>query len=145
MRPPQNAGEDGPTSRRCRCRSSSFNEAPAERGGRLRHGRARRRAARASMRPPQNAGEDAVDDVRRRLLLDASMRPPQNAGEDVLADLSPRPPDRRFNEAPAERGGRRGDIGGRQVPPHSASMRPPQNAGEDLAIAEGPDSVTWLQ
>ena len=59
MRPPQNAGEDADRSVQSHLAASGFNEAPAERGGRL-EPEAFRAAARwlASMRPPQNAGED---------------------------------------------------------------------------------------
>ena len=68
MRPPQNAGED--RGRRCGDgrRSAGFNEAPAERGGRL------------------------VAFTMGVLALGvASMRPPQNAGEDKLVDFTPDP------------------------------------------------------
>ena len=59
------------------------------------------------MRPPQNAGEDGRAGQAGRGDRDASMRPPQNAGEDdadrrCAATTAPC-----FNEAPAERGGRR--------------------------------------
>ena len=70
-------------------------------------------------------GEDGVDVVRDV----ASMRPPQNAGESVFKNGRQRQMRPRFNEAPAERGGksprrrRAADAG-------AASMRPPQNAGE---------------
>ena len=83
------------------------------------------------------------------------MRPPQNAGEDQGVQSMPLPPVPRFNEAPAERGGRRrterrrrrgggrfneapAERGGRRLDELAirglrmvASMRPPQNAGED--------------
>ena len=82
MRPPQNAGEDCANSLRSAPPPSGFNEAPAERGGRL---------------EPLRPG---------RAVVDASMRPPQNAGEDTArASRLGGGPDR-FNEAPAERGGK---------------------------------------
>ena len=62
----------------------------------------------------------------------ASMRPPQNAGESFDVALPAALAGRRFNEAPAERGGKSGD-GPRHDQPRRASMRPPQNAGESWA------------
>ena len=108
MRPPQNAGEDSKrTFWVCRVRSS-FNEAPAERGGRLHESSpVLERQTLASMRPPQNAGEDDRSHMPKgKAARMASMRPPQNAGEDAVL------------EAACSR-------------EHRASMRPPQNAGED--------------
>ena len=83
MRPPQNAGESG-----------------------THRSQTRTRADAASMRPPQNAGES--EDLRRirRDMLEASMRPPQNAGESCRLALAWSRPLPRFNEAPAERGGK---------------------------------------
>ena len=59
----------------------SFNEAPAERGGKCVVANGRIVVADASMRPPQNAGESThpYHDEERGSV--ASMRPPQNAGE----------------------------------------------------------------
>ena len=59
MRPPQNAGEDLEGVAVMRLTAHGFNEAPAERGGRLRRAADAGRAVAASMRPPQNAGEDS--------------------------------------------------------------------------------------
>ena len=60
------------------------------------------------------------------------MRPPQNAGESPTPATSRPATVMRFNEAPAERGGksRLVDDPEASVP---ASMRPPQNAGESAA------------
>ena len=83
MRPPQNAGE----SRVLRTHL--------------------RRSTLASMRPPQNAGESLLRlRPARELPADASMRPPQNAGESGLDPYYVVRADTRFNEAPAERGGK---------------------------------------
>ena len=133
MRPPQNAGEDSGRSGRRGPSWCRFNEAPAERGGRL--------------SPIVGAANGAVA---------ASMRPPQNAGEDKGAVSCCPPAKPSFNEAPAERGGRLFDgseftslgvIGFNEAPAERggrlvffgiavagvvASMRPPQNAGEDF-------------
>ena len=83
MRPPLNAGE---------------NDTPGERDGGERG---------ASMRPPLNAGENGMQGRHWRDDIIASMRPPLNAGEncDLFAPAPPETP--RFNEAPAERGGKR--------------------------------------
>ena len=58
------------------------------------------------MRPPLNAGENGRGGrlVRRRGR--ASMRPPLNAGENVACASCSALPMWRFNEAPAERGGK---------------------------------------
>ena len=93
------------------------------------------------------------------------MRPPLNAGENRHADAQSRPPPRRFNEAPAERGGKLADDldapagrtrfneapaerGGKLLAPvrpaeqtDVASMRPPLNAGENVI---GEMSLTGL-
>ena len=64
--------------------------------------------ATASMRPPQNAGENPILAASRSNAGGASMRPPQNAGENRTARASRRRPRCRFNEAPAECGGKPG-------------------------------------
>ena len=61
--------------------SSSFNEAPAKRGGKLDDDRTVAWERYASMRPPQNAGENALGLAIDEVFNGASMRPPQNAGE----------------------------------------------------------------
>ena len=59
MRPPLNAGENKYTRGLQDAQMGRFNEAPAERGGKL-VGRGRAaEALLASMRPPLNAGENA--------------------------------------------------------------------------------------
>ena len=58
------------------------------------------------MRPPLNAGEDAVDYPHRSAHFSASMRPPLNAGEDTEDGKTTSTREVRFNEAPAECGGR---------------------------------------
>ena len=64
----------------------------------------------ASMRPPLNAGENRAERGQLGADNSASMRPPLNAGENtddtrrVLLALE------RFNEAPAERGGKRSAL-----------------------------------
>ena len=83
MRPPLNAGENSLSSNPNLPRGPSFNEAPAERGGKLR--------ARLDER------------VQER---HASMRPPLNAGENMSSSTAAPRPSRCFNEAPAERGGK---------------------------------------
>ena len=59
------------------------------------------------------------------------MRPPQNAGEDSNWRRGTRQGAARFNETPAERGGRQLVAVRGRSHPDRASMRPPQNAGED--------------
>ena len=82
MRPPQNAGENPKRRLTARMGRPSFNEAPAECGGKRRHSRdCQSFRKEASMRPPQNAGENAVGVAICGTQGDASMRPPQNAGE----------------------------------------------------------------
>ena len=68
----------------------------------------------------------------------ASMRPPQNAGENRGHPRRLGPPRRRFNEAPAECGGKQAVFGGVNQA-LAASMRPPQNAGEN------PDNAAELR
>ena len=92
MRPPLNAGENGLVE--------------------LRWPRRQRRIA--SMRPPLNAGENVfrLDCGAVRLASNiASMRPPLNAGENMPLLDRPVPllwaARTCFNEAPAERGGKR--------------------------------------
>ena len=82
MRPPQNAGENGFW-------------VLTQRGG-----------STASMRPPQNAGENSLDEDFPAAFEVASMRPPQNAGENVPVAGEQPVRDLRFNEAPAECGGK---------------------------------------
>ena len=67
------------------------------------------------MRPPLNAGENLPQALDRDDPGKASMRPPLNAGENRVAgeDLDDRPAG--FNEAPAERGGKRQDQAGRHT------------------------------
>ena len=132
MRPPQNAGEDRLGAAALARKDGSFNEAPAERGGRLgRDPRLDVLHRDASMRPPQNAGEDFGWRLLGGVSAAASMRPPQNAGEDS-SRTSTKPATRCcFNEAPAERGGRLHRRQGAHLRCRRASMRPPQNAGED--------------
>ena len=110
MRPPQNAGENLPTSSYRLVSYYCFNEAPAKRGGKRGEGaREQPRGPVASMRPPQNAGENGRGAGGDHPVGLASMRPPQNAGE------NPDP------GHPAHAG-------------YVASMRPPQNAGENHAV-----------
>ena len=61
------------------------------------------------------------------------MRPPQNAGESGSSRPLAHGCRCRFNEAPAERGGKSAPLGPARLPARDASMRPPQNAGESLA------------
>ena len=82
MRPPLNAGENRPFQQRC----DIFR--------------------RASMRPPLNAGENASRSTPPTPTRSASMRPPLNAGENVDVGGHAVERDWRFNEAPAERGGK---------------------------------------
>ena len=58
------------------------------------------------MRPPQNAGENHGERLRVGGVGGASMRPPQNAGENLKAKKRKPPGPPRFNEAPAECGGK---------------------------------------
>ena len=111
MRPPLNAGENrAPSGARTAAGSTSFNEAPAERGGKPLARRPLRVDVQASMRPPLNAGENAAN---------AAMRPDPQPG---------------FNEAPAERGGKLRTTPNAGHPLFAnASMRPPLNAGENAA------------
>ena len=60
----------------------------------------------ASMRPPLNAGENLAAKVHTLWRRPASMRPPLNAGENAAATAHLPAATRRFNEAPAERGGK---------------------------------------
>ena len=82
MRPPLNAGEN-PAG--CECPE---------------------RYSKASMRPPLNAGENQDDLLDAVIRLAASMRPPLNAGENPGRSWRWPTRPRRFNEAPAERGGK---------------------------------------
>ena len=82
MRPPLNAGENGP---------STFTLAPCNP---------------ASMRPPLNAGENQTLRVSSAHRQEASMRPPLNAGENRPTGAPTALPTPRFNEAPAECGGK---------------------------------------
>ena len=135
----------------------SFNEAPAERGGKLageRHHVAF--IGGASMRPPLNAGENRDAQIDGYRAAVASMRPPLNAGENLrpifsldatrgcfneapaerggkqpVAQVDPRFVGG-FNEAPAERGGKLERIARKRGGALDASMRPPLNAGENL-------------
>ena len=61
------------------------------------------------------------------------MRPPLNAGENACSCRRGASRRRCFNEAPAERGGKRAP---RHRPQHllHASMRPPLNAGENAGL-----------
>ena len=59
------------------------------------------------------------------------MRPPLNAGENWSPVVAAEQSLFCFNEAPAERGGKRVAHGRRGVGRHDASMRPPLNAGEN--------------
>ena len=63
MRPPLNAGEDKQRRTLETRLPHSFNEAPAECGGRRQKERRYAQRSVASMRPPLNAGEDKVDSV----------------------------------------------------------------------------------
>ena len=133
MRPPLNAGENH-TSAAKWCRAArSFNEAPAERGGKRRRGHRRVRPRRASMRPPLNAGENPLDAPPAALQRLASMRPPLNAGENCRSARRRGRRRRRFNEAPAERGGKRGT---RRLPPPRSCRRfneaPAERGGKRL-------------
>ena len=83
MRPPQNAGESLVEVLPTQAHSDSFNEAPAERGGKFRRARGGVGSRLASMRPPQNAGESL---------------PAVSRSDDRARNC--------FNEAPAERGGK---------------------------------------
>ena len=60
------------------------------------------------------------------------MRPPQNAGESTACSCATSCLASRFNEAPAERGGKSVHQAVVHLE-HLASMRPPQNAGESYA------------
>ena len=73
------------------------------------------------------------------------MRPPQNAGEDQNAAFRFVVGEGRFNETPAERGGRL--LGARYDGGNwsAASMRPPQNAGEDRTLGRAIRWRSWLQ
>ena len=64
------------------------------------------RPAAASMRPPLNAGENCVVEAGLMSGEMASMRPPLNAGENGEHRRRSHRRHRRFNEAPAERGGK---------------------------------------
>ena len=61
MRPPLNAGENHDSAGAGAVAVWRFNEAPAERGGKLALGRRAAGLAEASMRPPLNAGENFFD------------------------------------------------------------------------------------
>ena len=58
------------------------------------------------MRPPLNAGENWATATERSREPRASMRPPLNAGENEKTDAQTTSDCRRFNEAPAKRGGK---------------------------------------
>ena len=70
--------------------------------------------------------------------VDASMRPPQNAGENLVFIRDEYLSQERFNEAPAECGGKPATAARRFARGH-ASMRPPQNAGENGARKRAAD------
>ena len=121
MRPPQFAGE---AVRGGRCgnkylgvlKSSAASMRPPQFAGEdkdYKKGKTWRQLA--SMRPPQFAGEDHVVSPFGGGLSVASMRPPQFAGEDRACGCDSRRALRRFNEAPAVRGGRLVDEQGNRV------------------------------
>ena len=85
------------------------------------------------MRPPLNAGENMhYSGIDVKTFFWASMRPPLNAGENLnegsRAEIAP--PTLSFNEAPAERGGKRSGRRRSGLGLNEASMRPPLNAGK---------------
>ena len=108
MRPPQNAGEDTPCRRAACALRSCFNEAPAERGGRL-----------------------ETPSVEGASLGSFNEAPAERGGRPVCDQATMDGMTMCFNEAPAERGGRLDGHGLWVGLPALASMRPPQNAGED--------------
>ena len=59
------------------------------------------------------------------------MRPPLNAGENGGRGAMLRHGRLRFNEAPAERGGKQVQRAMKEMREATASMRPPLNAGEN--------------
>ena len=59
------------------------------------------------MRPPLNAGENRGCTSVSCAVKEASMRPPLNAGENVVLRVLVERHSSSFNEAPAERGGKR--------------------------------------
>ena len=68
------------------------------------------------------------------------MRPPLNAGENLRLAVAAADAGSGFNEAPAERGGKR-LHGSAHHSRSRASMRPPLNAGENGQIREGIEAV----
>ena len=88
MRPPLNAGENPPVPAASRSSRTSFNEAPAERGGK-RSGRLRRRRRprRFNEAPAERGGKQGNGGEAHRRLL-ASMRPPLNAGENMSQQVA---------------------------------------------------------
>ena len=110
MRPPLNAGENSSPAGPARSPAARFNEAPAERGGKLPRGDLADPASRASMRPPLNAGENQYPRIHTKDRDAASMRPPLNAGENPIVADNAAPMEMGFNEAPAERGGKLGHL-----------------------------------
>ena len=140
MRPPLNAGENNRSHERVPIRGEVASMRPPLNAGEnieIPTGPARSTShAIASMRPPLNAGENA--DARRRPAPRRRCRfneaPAERGGKQDAGDGCRPASLRRFNEAPAERGGKRRDtIHGATPVQHQriASMRPPLNAGEN--------------
>ena len=69
----------------------------------------------------------------------ASMRPPLNAGENRRPRRHAAAWALRFNEAPAERGGKPGAHPDARAVRAGASMRPPLNAGENRQVGRADD------
>ena len=98
------------------------------------------------MRPPQNAGEDDRTPAVARPRVGASMRPPQNAGEDNVrygAFVSTQA--FCFNEAPAERGGRRKSQRGLPDGLCSFNEAPAERGGRRRAASHPLAAVRGLQ
>ena len=72
------------------------------------------------------------------------MRPPLNAGENARIQRGYERRGRGFNEAPAERGGKRLRRPEQLRQPGAASMRPPLNAGENANAASSLPSTTLM-
>ena len=168
MRPPLNAGENTPAPRAAATSTTSFNEAPAERGGeRASPATARARRRRFNEAPAERGGEPGAWRVRMGLCssfneapaerggelgrgaraagraLAASMRPPLNAGENLVRRCRKCSCAIGFNEAPAERGGEQDALAPMLASRHRFNEAPAERGGERRR-RRVPRTAGWL-
>ena len=140
MRPPRNAGEMEAGLEGGDCVFSSFNEAPAKRGGNGSGPRPREpQQGRFNEAPAKRGGNGRSWPVPTPTRASASMRPPRNAGEMFGSSRCRCRLGAGFNEAPAKRGGNVESRRLRGKGVLEASMRPPRNAGEMVELGRHVD------